>query len=718
MKAVTITTLSQNASETEIKGKAEKKAGKRIGYNYIIVKSYKESQKNDVVKCLYIKSLTDFGFCVLKEGSYGDTKDKHGRDIIDRLKWQKKLHELLQDKVRMPRLLGTFAERGNYYLVIEHIKGKPFYKVCYENKKELRQSILNGNKLGIRVIDYLLQIADILAILHQQKIVHRDATANNFMITPGGRVTVIDMELGFSVQQNFPLPAFQLGTHGYMSPQQEATETPTTAEDIFALGAMILLAWTGLSPNKITNEPLAILASKIQFFIPDRKVADVVCQCLHPQADIRPDSRTVKQVLEQFKIDQQKKSQRTIYQPVIYSKDQILTTIQNVINTLATPLFADAEKGWFADDMKQKPDADKHKLQKMWYASFNRGDSGIIYMLSQGKKSGMDMTSVMPFVQKGLERIKEKYIDRLEYKKLGLHYGCDGIAATLATAIKQDLIEPTQIYIEWIDWLLEKENQSLSIVSGVAGQGLANIIARHFISPQKVNDRLKRYVQHLIGIQEKGGNWVHGHYRLKFTKWKIPKITQGFADGMAGYLYFLLEYALTFHDSQSCSAAEKALQWMMNKAIHKNGNINWQTSKKKELKYWWAEGTAGIALSFIKAYQITGNPAYKQYATKALLSIPPNLIDSNIGQHSGLSGLGEVYVEAWQVFKEEQWLERAGWIAQVIMHLQKQHPKYGPYWLVEHERQPVANFMIGNSGVAHFLLRYCYPERIGFPMEP
>lgn len=718
MKAVTITTLSQNASETEIKGKAEKKAGKRIGYNYIIVKSYKESQKNDVVKCLYIKSLTDFGFCVLKEGSYGDTKDKHGRDIIDRLKWQKELHKLLQDKVRMPRLMGTFAEGGNYYLVIEHIKGKPFYKICYENKKDLRQSILNGNKLGIRIIDYLIQIADILDILHQQKIVHRDATANNFMITPDGRVTVIDMELGFSVKNNFPLPAFQLGTHGYMSPQQEATEAPTTAEDIFALGAMILLAWTTISPNKITNEPFDILASKIQFLIPDRKVADVVHQCLHPEAGKRPDSRTVKQVLEQYKIDQLKRTKRAIYQPIIYSKEQILNTVQNFIDTLATPLFADTEKGWFADTMKQKPEADKHKLQKMWYASFNRGDSGIIYMLSQGKKSGMDITAVMPVVQKGLNRIKEKYIDRLEYKKPGLHFGCDGIAAALATAIKHDLIEPTQMHLEWIDRLLEKEEQSLGIIGGLAGQGLANIIARPFISPHTVNDRLKRYAQHLMEKQEKEGNWVHGYTRQKFTKLKIPKTTKGFAEGMAGYLYFLFEYAHIFQDSQSLSSAEEGLQWMMKKAINKNDNIQWQSSKNRELKLWWAEGTAGIALTFIKAYQITGNPDYKQYATTALFSIPALVIDSNIGQYNGLSGLGEVYLEAWRVFKKEHWLERAGWIAQVIMHSQKQHSKYGPYWLVEHERQPVANFMIGNSGVVHFLLRYCYPELIGFPMAP
>src|SRR5690242_18097136 len=118
MKQAITESITESISETESKGKVEKKAGKRVGFNYIIVKSYKESQKNDVVKCLYIKSLTDFGFCVIKEGSYGDTKDKNGRDIIDRLKWQKQLHEELQDKIPMPRLLGHFEEGGNYYLII------------------------------------------------------------------------------------------------------------------------------------------------------------------------------------------------------------------------------------------------------------------------------------------------------------------------------------------------------------------------------------------------------------------------------------------------------------------------------------------------------------------------------------------------------------------------------------------------------------------------
>src|SRR6478735_1817294 len=204
-----ITSVSQTDNayiETETKGKAVKKAGNRIGYNYIIIKSFKESQKNDVVKCLYIKSLTNFGLCVIKEGSSGDSKDKEGRDIKDRLKWQRNLHEQLQSKLRIPQYLGSFEENGNYYLVIERLKGKPLTYFIKKNSKTLRSDLTTGSKQGLQLLDYFLQIIDLLKTLHQNGIIHRDATAANFMILPDGKVAVIDLELSYSAQTKSPSP--------------------------------------------------------------------------------------------------------------------------------------------------------------------------------------------------------------------------------------------------------------------------------------------------------------------------------------------------------------------------------------------------------------------------------------------------------------------------------------------------------------------------------
>lgn len=724
MKEVTLSKVSElpvedglEQEQEQPKGKVEKKAGKRVGYNYIIVKSYKESQKNDVVKCLYIKSLTQWGFCVIKEGSYGDTKDKQGRDIIDRLKWQKQLHEQLQDKIRMPRLLGHFEERGNYYLVIEHIRGKALQKICNQSRTALRTSMINGDRLCRQFLNYLIQITDILTILHAQQIVHRDATPNNYMITPNGKVALIDMEMCYSLETIFPTPPFPLGTYGYMSTQQESIQVPTTAEDIFALGAIILQVWSGVSPGKLTREPLEQLKEKIAFFIPDEQIADIVIRCLQPDDYIRPTAAEVKQVLKQYQTDLKYKVSRPVNQPLLFTKKDILSTIQEVIYTLASPLLVDEEKGWFADDMAPPPGDDKHKLRKQWYASYNRGVTGVMYLLAQAKKSGLEVDMTLPYIAKALDLVKGKYIRRIRRASPGLHFGGDGIAAVLAAAIGSELIEATEEHLEWIDKLLGKETKIYNVTGGIAGQGLANIVCRPFISPAVWRERLDRYIQFLSHNQEANGSWVNGYIKKRYGRKKRKKITPGFAYGIAGTVYFLLELGKYYPGNTDVrEMAQAGLKWLTKKAHRKNGSIQWRSSKDKELDYGWANGTAGIALAFIKAYECTGNDHYKQYATGALRGITPFITDSNIGQWQGLSGLGEVYLEAYRVFGDEEWQQRADWIVQVIMQLKKHHPKYGSYWLVEHERQPVANFMVGNSGVLHFLLRYCYPDKVGYPL--
>jgi serine/threonine protein kinase len=720
MKSVTVVPVSDVAVEgvPVVTGKVEKKAGKRVGYNYIIVKSYKESQKNDVVKCLYIKSLTKFGFCVIKEGSYGDTKDKEGRDIIDRLKWQKTLHEALQHTLRMPKLLGYFEERGNYYMVIGHVRGKALQKVMAEERKGLRQSLIKGDKTGRRFLSYIDQICALLEVLHAKGVVHRDATPNNYMVTPGGKVALIDMEMCYSLPLKYPTPAFQLGTYGYMSLQQQATKVPTTAEDIFALGAIILQMWSGISPGKLIGEPHEALSQKIRFFIPDKQVADLITECLLPEDDKRPDASTVRKVMQQYTTDLRMGVKRPVYEIPVLTPSIILDVVQSSIRTLTTPLLTDAEKGWFADDMEAPTDEkEKHKLRKSWYASYSRGASGVIYMLARAKQVGLDISIAIRDVEKGLDAIRKRYIDRIANASVGLHFGSSGIAASLAFAIRAGFIEATDEHLEWIDLLLENKKEEEGMLSGVAGQGMANLVCRSFLNPVKLQQRLEEHAQFLANKQEADGSWPNGYRRQKFTKKKINKVTKGFGIGMAGHIYFLLELRKQYNQNKDAvEMAELGLQWLIKKAKYFKGTVSWRTSKDKELSYGWRDGTAGIALVFIKAFEVTNNPKYKLYAEKTLHSIPAFLTDSNIGQLSGLSGIGEVYLEAYRIFKNKEWYERAGWIVQVIIQMKRQHPKYGTYWLVEHEREPVANFMIGNSGVMHFLLGYCYPDAWRFPL--
>lgn len=717
MKSVT-SSSTNNLSNSLVKGKVEKKSGKRIGFNYIIIKSYKESQKNDVVKCLYIKSLSNFGFCVIKEGSYGDTKDKEGRDIIDRLKWQQQLHSILQDKIRMPRLLGHFEERGNYYLVIEHIKGKALQKLCSEHKRILRPSLFAGKKPGVTFLDYLIQITEILESLHAQKIVHRDATLNNYMITPGGKVALIDMEMSYSIEKGFPSPAFQLGTYGYMSPQQLVTKQPTTAEDIFALGATIFTIFSGTSSGKLTTEPEDTLENKIRFFIPDLEIAKIVKQCFLHDDTKRPSAGEVKAVLTKYKEDLLKKTPRDVCSPLHYTRNQILESIQQTIYTLTTPLYADEEHGWFANDMNPAEGDDKHKLRKKMYASYNIGVSGILYMLGNAKLAHLNIDQTLPIIQQSLNLINRKYIERPGGGQPGLHFGSDGIAAVLANLMMHNIIDANEEYIDWIKLLLSKESSALGYTNGLAGQGIASIICNRVLQSESIDKRLNYIVEKLISQQNDNGSWHSGHYRKWSFRRKVKKIRLAFDEGMSGIIYFLLEYGQQYKQNSAIIAAKRGLMYIIKSARKHKESLQFYTSRGKLLDYNFMKGVAGIAFVMIRAHEVTGEEAYKTCAVKNLSGIDPQLTDNNLSQANGLCGLGEVYLEAYRVFRDEQWMKRADWIAQVVMHMRKQHSKHGIYWLVEHERQPVANFMIGTSGVMHFLLRFCHPDKSGFPLKP
>lgn len=710
MPSVTTATVLDQIDINTPSRKVEKKAGKRIGYNYIIIKSLKESQKNDVVLCLYIKSLINFGFCVIKEGSYGDTKDKHGRDIIDRLLWQKQLHQMLSGRVRLPRLLGSFEENGNYYLVLQRIRGKPLSKICKEQGDHLRQALIDGSKPGIDLLYYMEEVIKILEDLHKNKIVHRDVTAANFIVTPSKNVAVIDMELSYSLQQELPAPPFQLGTYGYMSPEQEITETPTVEQDTFSVAAIVLYLWTGISPNKLIGAPLEELIQKVRFFIPDAAFSDTIVSALNPDPKRRPALPVMREVITSYKHDLANRRRRPTAGPVTFGKDEILDTVRQAISTLSSPLMADKERGWFSANGQSQQNAEKNGIDKAWYTSFFKGACGVMYFLCMAKTSGLDIALTRPHIESGISLVKAKYIDRITEVKPGLHFGSSGIAAVLAIAMQHRLLEEETRYSDWINSLLDIENELPGFHDGISGQGTAGLISRPFLCATSLQVSLTKYVNILLNRQEKDGSWI------RLTEDRKRRATRGFAHGVAGIAHFLLQFAAEYNSKDALTGAQRGLQWLMRKSTHHKNGIQWKSSSGKSIPSWWCDGAAGISLTFLKAYELSGDVKYKEYAIGALSNQSKEVISNNLSQYNGLSGLGEIYMEAFRILQDDEWLDRATWVTQVLMHIKKRNTTYGPYWLVDHERQPVAGFMDGNSGVLHYLLRYCCPAEIGFPL--
>jgi hypothetical protein len=137
---------------------------------------------------------------------------------------------------------------GQAYIVMEQVEGHPL-------------SSLVGS-IGLSpdlVIRYGVQIADALAHAHQNGVIHRDLKSTNALVTPEGRIKVLDFglatrlrdaELQEAVSAKVPLTESRMivGTLPYLAPELLGGESASAQTDIWALGVLLYEMASGSHP--------------------------------------------------------------------------------------------------------------------------------------------------------------------------------------------------------------------------------------------------------------------------------------------------------------------------------------------------------------------------------------------------------------------------------------------------------------------------------------
>jgi serine/threonine protein kinase/Tol biopolymer transport system component len=143
---------------------------------------------------------------------------------------------------------------GVPFLTMELVEGKPLSEVM---------------AAGALPVDTLLRtgiaISDAMAAAHQRGITHRDLKPGNVMVTPDGRIKVLDFGLAKLREEQLAgagddvtrMPTTDitgegriLGTVAYMSPEQAEGKAVDQRSDIFSLGVMLHEMATGEKPFK------------------------------------------------------------------------------------------------------------------------------------------------------------------------------------------------------------------------------------------------------------------------------------------------------------------------------------------------------------------------------------------------------------------------------------------------------------------------------------
>jgi hypothetical protein len=150
------------------------------------------------------------------------------------------------------------------------------------------------------------QLAEAIAFLHANGVVHRDVKPSNVMITPEGRVVLLDFGLASDPRSDATLDDdLILGTPGYMSPEQIAMLRPAPPSDWYSFGVMLYQALTGrrlfsgANAAELIDQQLRATPVRACVVLPGlpEELCTLADRCIERDPALRP---TAAEVLETF----------------------------------------------------------------------------------------------------------------------------------------------------------------------------------------------------------------------------------------------------------------------------------------------------------------------------------------------------------------------------------------------------------------------------------
>ncbi|MEH7355232.1 protein kinase [Neobacillus drentensis] len=142
------------------------------------------------------------------------------------------------DHGALPRIFDVIDRQGEIYVVMDYIEGESL------KEKLNRERTAAPNE----VIDWAKQLSDVLGYLHSRKpnpIIYRDMKPDNIMLTPEGKIKLIDFGIAREFKNENTTDTTNLGTKGYAAPEQLSGKQTDARTDIYSLGVTLYYLVTG-----------------------------------------------------------------------------------------------------------------------------------------------------------------------------------------------------------------------------------------------------------------------------------------------------------------------------------------------------------------------------------------------------------------------------------------------------------------------------------------
>lgn len=252
-----------------------------VGGRYLVVATIHESVRGKIISAVDVVSPRT---CLLKHAQRGSLIGSNGRDAWDRLHHESRILARLSDDGRFPEPFDLIAEGDNLYLAMTHFDGMTL-------EQHVHELITAGGFTPLpQLFAWARELARALATLHERGIIYRDLKSPNIVVSEDGSLRLVDFELAYEVGSAI---SDGRGTRGYVSPQQDREQTPSIADDVYGLGAILYFLASGAEPS-LAPRPFDLLDRPLRLLNPEVSAGleRIVACCLNPIAEQRFSSMT------------------------------------------------------------------------------------------------------------------------------------------------------------------------------------------------------------------------------------------------------------------------------------------------------------------------------------------------------------------------------------------------------------------------------------------
>lgn len=149
----------------------------------------------------------------------------------------------------LPRIVDIQEDEDYFYIVMDYIQGETLRTILRTDGPQPQDS----------VVAWGVELCDVLSYLHSKGIIYRDMKPANVMLTPEGKIKLIDFGIARVYNPNAREDTVPLGTEGYAAPEQyEGHGQSDERTDVFGVGVTLFQLLTNINPVTYSENTFSI----------------------------------------------------------------------------------------------------------------------------------------------------------------------------------------------------------------------------------------------------------------------------------------------------------------------------------------------------------------------------------------------------------------------------------------------------------------------------